>query len=272
MAQHLTFYRYHALGNDYLVMPAHENRGLGTVPASDDIVRICHRHFGLGSDGILWGLPGQDGADFAVRIFNPDGSEAEKSGNGLRIFCRYLFDSQQVNHQEFSVWTLGGVVKAQVFEQGQTIRIAVGQARFEPAVTLAVAGQQLQVLPVNVGNPHCVLPVPKASAEQAKQLGAVLEVHPHFPQRTNVQFLEVIDRDNIRIEIWERGAGYTLASGTSSCACAAVARKMGWVNARVTVHMPGGQLLLDIDDNFHLTMTGPVTRVASGQLYPECLI
>jgi len=217
-------------------------------------------------------------AAFRLRIFNPDGSEAEKSGNGLRIFCRYLFDQKLVNEsKEFLVETLGGVVRATVFEYGRTIRVDMGQVTFwsdEIPMTgarrevlrenLIVGDRTFNVCAATIGNPHCVILLPEITEDLAKTHGSNIETHSSFPKRTNVQFLQVLDRNNIRIEIWERGAGYTLASGSSSSASAAVARKLGLVDNNVTVHMPGGTLSIEIAEDYSIRMTGPVTKVAEG--------
>jgi len=272
----MKFYKYHALGNDYLVMtPADWPDGF----TPERIRSICHRNFGIGSDGILYGPLPAERARFGLRIFNPDGSEAEKSGNGLRIFCRHLWDAQQVCTDEFTVETKGGVVRATVFDGGRNVRVDMGRVSFSSEVipvvgagrevineTIEAGGRQLTYCAATIGNPHCVVPVARANADEARSLGPLLEVHPNFPNRTNVQFLEVLDRANIRIEIWERGAGYTLASGSSSSAAAAVARRLGLVDGSVTVHMPGGNLLIEIGDDFSIRMTGPVTRVGEGVL------
>ncbi len=275
----MKFYKYHALGNDYLVIDPWDFPGPFTVA---QIKIICHRHFGIGSDGILFGpLPSQQ-SRFGLRIFNPDGSEAGKSGNGLRIFSRYLWDQKRVGDEEFSIETPGGHVKATVLPGGRTVRVEMGRVSFW-SDAIPVAGPRREVInekivaggetftycAATIGNPHCVLPLPEVSAELARQFGPHLEVHPNFPKRTNVQFMKVLDRRNIRIEIWERGAGYTLASGSSSSAAAAVARKLGLCDDHITVHMPGGQLAIELNDDFEVLMTGPVTRVGEGTLSLE---
>ncbi|HEX3729962.1 MAG TPA: diaminopimelate epimerase [Opitutaceae bacterium] len=277
----MRFYKYHALGNDYLVLdPADFPQW--TLPTPEQIRVICHRNFGIGSDGILWGpLPAPAGA-FGLRIFNPDGSEAEKSGNGTRIFARFLWDRQLARQPDFNLETPGGKVTALIREDGRLITMGMGTVSFDSA-KIPVAGPAREVLnerieiqgrtftfcAATIGNPHCVLPLPEVSPELARRYGPELETHALFPRRTNVQFLQVLDRANIRIEIWERGAGYTLASGTSSSAAAAVARRLGLVDRALTVHMPGGTLALDIDPAYAVTMTGTVTRVAEGRLDPE---
>src|ERR1044071_7294187 len=275
----MKFSKYHALGNDYLVIDPCETPG---PPTEAQIRAICHRNFGVGSDGILFGPSPSDRARFALRIFNPDGSEAEKSGNGLRIFSRYLWDRKRVGDEEFAIQTPGGVVKARVLEGGRTVRVEMGRVSF-CSERIPVAGPSRDVLneaitagdrsftfcAATIGNPHCVIPLPEISAELAKRYGPFLESHVWFPNRTNVQFLQVLDRKNSRIEVGERGAGYTLASGSSSSAAAAVARKLGLCEPTVTVHMPGGQLAIEIGADFDILMTGPVTKVAEGTLSQE---
>jgi diaminopimelate epimerase len=229
MEKTMNFSKYHALGNDYLVLDPAE---APQIPSASAIQIICHRNYGLGSDGILYGPEKSSSADFKLRIFNPDASEAEKSGNGLRIFCRYLFDRNRVKEDEsFTVETLGGVVEATVFDGGNQIRVGMGRAEFEAQKIPVIAehpdqpfleqpidalGKTWRVCCVSVGNPHCVIPVSEPTEQLARELGPIIENHPKFPNRINMQLLKVIDRDQIQIEIWERGAGYTLASGTSS--------------------------------------------------------
>ena len=271
----MNYLKYHALGNDYLVLDPEDNSEL---PGKDAIVRICHRNFGLGSDGILYGPLETEKADFGLRILNPDGSEAEKSGNGLRIFARYLYDMGKVRNDAFTVDTLGGIVTCQIADGAESITVDMGKVRFgmapnpadgteqsDPSIgqSLTFNGKTQTVYVADIGNPHCVLVQDEISAKQAHEDGALIEVHEAFPNRTNVQFLKVIDRCNIQIEIWERGAGYTLASGSSSSAAAAVAHLTGLCDRDITVHMPGGKIAIHIDDDFAIRMTGPATRVAN---------
>jgi len=273
------FTKYHGLGNDYLVI---DPKNLPSPLTPAQIKTICHRNYGIGSDGILLGpLPAKN-AKFAVRIFNPDGSEAEKSGNGLRIFSRYLWDKKLVGKEEFAVETAGGLVKAMVTERGKVVRVEMGKVSFW-SDEIPVAGPRREVInePIHlrgerfnfcaatVGNPHCVLPMSKISPEIAKHMGPLLETHLRFPNRTNVQFMRVMDRNNIQIEIWERGAGYTLASGSSSSAAAAVAHRLGLCDREISVHMPGGIIEIEIGDDYAIRMTGAVAKVADGVIARE---
>jgi len=271
--------KYHALGNDYLVI-AFEDLDFELTP--EKVERICHRNFGIGSDGILFAsLPSKD-SRFALRIFNPDGSEAEKSGNGLRIFSRYLWDNNLVGEEEFEIETLGGTVKARVAELGKSVRVEMGRVNFQsekiPVVghsrevlqeSITVGNQTFSFCAATIGNPHCVILLPEVTPDMVKKYGSLLEVHPYFPNRTNVQFMKILDRNNIQIEIWERGAGYTLASGSSSSAAAAVAHRLDLCDSSIMVHMQGGLIAIEISDAFLVTMTGAVTKVAEGVLSAE---
>jgi diaminopimelate epimerase len=293
----MRFAKYQALGNDYLVVEP----GVLTRPLTPAQIRqICDRHYGAGSDGILVGpldslldpdaistlptLPDTlvvGGAGFSLRIFNPDGSEAEKSGNGLRIFARYHGDAGLVGDAEFAIETPGGLVRATLLEAGRQVRVEMGQVRFW-SDEIPVAGPRREVLnerltvqdrtftfcAATIGNPHCVVPLPAVSADLARTYGPGIERHELFPRRTNVQFLQVLDRGRLRLEIWERGAGYTLASGSSSSAAAAVAHRLGLCDRHLRVEMPGGELAIEIGPDYAIRMTGPVTRVAAGNVDP----
>jgi diaminopimelate epimerase len=275
----MKFVKYHALGNDYLVIDPQDLR----APLTTEQVRvICHRHFGVGSDGILLGPLPATGAKFGLRIYNPDGSEAEKSGNGLRIFSRYLWDRKLVGGEEFGIQTAGGLVQATVLDGGRVVRVEMGRVSFW-SDAIPVTGPRREVLneqltagdrtftfcAATIGNPHCVLPLAEVSPDLAKTYGPLIETHPNFPRRTNVQFLRVLDRATLQIEIWERGAGYTLASGSSSSAAAAVARRLGLCDHSISVHSPGGVIAIEIGEDLAIRMTGPVTRVCEGTTAEE---
>ena len=279
MRMNLVFTKYHALGNDYIVI---NPKDLSAPLTTEQVKTICHRNFGVGSDGILLGPIPSETAKCALKIYNPDGSIAEKSGNGLRIFSRYLWDTKFVGNDEFLIQTDGGLVRSTVYDGGKMVKVEMGKVSFAsekiPVVgaprevlneKITVGGREFSFCAATIGNPHCVLPLPEISAKLAHEFGPLLEVHPHFPNRTNVQFLKVLDRNNIQIEIWERGAGYTLASGSSSSAAAAVAHRLGLVDRSISVHMPGGIIKIEISDGFAIRMTGPVTRVSEGVIEPE---
>ncbi len=278
----MQFAKYHALGNDYLVVEAAAIAPYLTPAA---IRRLCDRHLGIGSDGILVSASHTGTARFGLRIFNPDGGEAEKSGNGLRIFSRYLWDRGLVSEEPFEVATLGGVARCVVKGGGRSVSVEMGRARFDSASipligapreavheSLLVGGHDLEFTGVNLGNPHCVFVRTRVSEGETRALGPLVEVHPSFPNRTNVEFVEVLDRANVRAEIWERGAGYTLASGSGGSAAAAVAHRLGLCDATVTVHMPGGALLVEMHDDFEVRITGPVVKVYEGTLSSEMLV
>ena len=281
MASPISFSKYHALGNDYIVLNPED---ISEVLTANLIQLICHRNYGIGSDGILFGPFKAADCDFGLRIYNPDGSEAEKSGNGLRIFTRYLRDKGLIGIDPIHIETAGGQVRAQVHQNTQIVSVDMGKVSFNsreiPVTgperevineTIEIGEHRLQFCAATIGNPHCVVIRSEVSAEDAKKWGHLIENDSRFPNRTNVQFMKILDRSNIYIEIWERGAGYTLASGSSSSAAAAVARKLGKCDPQITVHMPGGKIEIEISDEFSISMTGEVTKVADGVIDPEML-
>ena len=273
------FSKYHGLGNDYLVIDPE----MCDVNLTPDAIRlICDRHFGVGADGILYG-PFRDAESLRVRILNPDGSEAEKSGNGLRIFARYLYEKKYVSKKHFTIQTLGGTAEAWIKDKSASlIRIKLGKITFlstEIPVEgpqrevvddeLEIDGRKYRVTCLSIGNPHCVIPMDDLTEQKARELGPLVENHALFPNRINMQLLKVIDRATIEIRIWERGAGYTLASGSSACAAAGAAHKLGLVDNSVTVKMPGGDLRVEINNGMEMYLTGPVERVFEGCFGPD---
>jgi diaminopimelate epimerase len=289
------FRKYQALGNDYIVIDPAE---FPFEPRSEAVKAVCDRSFGAGSDGILLGpLSGPEdtrglgrvgrlgeGSLPWLRIFNPDGSEAEKSGNGLRIFSLYLAEAGYVGSHEFGIGTKGGTVLSRVESLDPVrIRVDMGKPNFSTAASslacpdpefvlgrLDLGSEHVEATFVSMGNPHCVIFVAEPTPELARRLGPLVERHPLFPARTNVQFAKVLDRHRMRIEIWERGAGYTLASGSSSCAAASAAKRLGLVSGEVKVEMAGGVLDLDLSGPSVL-MTGPAQKVYDGIFSPSML-
>jgi diaminopimelate epimerase len=275
----LEFKKYHGLGNDYLVYDCNKNK---EVLTQEKIKLICHRNFGVGSDGVLVG-PILDNEKIRVKIYNPDGSEAEKSGNGVRIFSKYLKDAGYVKDNKFTLSTLGGDVEVSYLnDSGTLLKVSMGKLSFEidkigmtgsryeaVNVPLIFNGKQYLCTCVSIGNPHCVIPMDSISKEKVCDIGKYSETAKYFPNRINTQIVKVIDRNNIQIEIYERGAGYTLASGSSSCAAAGAMYKLGLVDNEVNVHMPGGVLKIEIKEDLEIFMTGSVCSVASIQLADE---
>ncbi len=264
------FVKSHGLGNDYIVLqPSHH-----TPELSEDAIKlICHRNLGVGSDGILLRTESAR-ADFGLRIFNPDGSEAEKSGNGVRIFAKYLYDHGLASSERFTIETLGGIVHANlrvVNGRIADITVDMGKAAIDELEEIDLDGERLRMTSLSVGNPHCIVIVPDLAAVDFYRLGPKIENHPAFPNRTNVQFAQVLSRAEVRIRIWERGAGETLASGSSSCAVAAACHRLGLVDRDVTITMDGGQLQIRIDEDGEIWMTGPVEEVCNGDLSDDLL-
>jgi diaminopimelate epimerase len=286
----MLFHRYHGLGNDYLVIREQDVEAVVHGPMTAALARrICHRNYGVGSDGILLHLSSRgglrhDASRFALRIFNPDGSESGKSGNGLRIFARYLWDRKLVAAAAFPVVTPAGEVTCRVMDGGRMVTVEMGTLTFDSAKIpvagprrevlrerFTIAGAELEYSCASIGNPHCVLLRDALSESETRALGPLIENEPRFPERTNVQFMRVLDRHNIAIQIWERGAGFTLASGSSSSAAAGVAHRLGLCDGDISVHMPGGTIRIEIDPHFAVRMTGPVTHIADGAIDPESL-
>lgn len=271
------FVKSHGLGNDYLVVdPAALPGAVRLTPAT--VRLICDRHRGIGGDGILEPRPADaaTGAVFGLRIWNPDGSLAEKSGNGLRIFAKWLYESGHTRQTGFAIATAGRLAAVALDIDRRNGRVAcvtvdMGVANVSPPAPLTVAGAEFDTTVVNIGNPHCVIVVPDLAAVDLPRLGPLIENHPRFPDRTNVQFAQTLDRQHIRALIWERGAGETLASGSSSCAIAAACHARGLIDRAVTIAMPGGDLAVRLDDDHHLWLTGPVEEVCRGAFSPDLI-
>ena len=270
--------KYHGLGNDYLVFDPNKNE-LELNEAN--VKMICNRNVGLGADGILEGpLLGEH---LAVKIWNPDGSVAEKSGNGVRIFAKYLKDAGYVQKKNYELMTDGGIVEITYLnEEGSRLRISMGKLSFV-SEEIPVIGERREVINedmvfgnnlypatcVSVGNPHCVIPMQEISKELVCKIGVHSESARYFPERVNTEIMKVTDRNNIAIETYERGAGYTMATGTGACAAAAVAYKLGLTENKMLVHMPGGDLQVEIADDWNVYITGDVFYIAEIKLSTE---
>jgi diaminopimelate epimerase len=279
-----SFVKMHGLGNEYIVL---DRTNIDFQLTKQAIMRLCNIHFGIGSDGIVMVVPSTK-ADFGFRVYNPDGSEAEKSGNGLRILCKYLYDYGYAKTRHFSLETMTDIVYADIVEEekgkAMLIRLDMGKAIFasrdipvnsdQPEFIgqkIMAGDKEFEVNCVSVGNPHCVVIKQELDENEIRTYGTLLENHPLFPNRINVQFARVLSDHDAQIMIWERGAGYTLASGSSSCAASCILVKRGLIKGDLTMHMQGGTLKINIDKNWNILMTGEVREIARGVLGGELL-
>jgi diaminopimelate epimerase len=273
----IPFTKMHGLGNDYHFIDC-------TTRTIDDPAELSrqmsHRHLGVGSDGIILVLP-SDTADFQMRIFNADGSEAETCGNGLRCFGKYVYERGMTAKQELVVDTLAGPNKLQLEVSGgkvHSVRSNMGQPRFERAdipmlgapgqvleEAIEIGGETLHVTCANIGNPHAVFFVDDATKVNLSHLGPLVENHPSFPKRTNVEFVNVVDRGNIVMRIWERGSGITMASGSGSCGSSLACMITGRTDRRVRVHLVYGELTIEWAEDGCVYQQGPATDVFSGE-------
>ena len=279
-----SFVKMHGLGNEYIVL---DSTTIDFHLTTQAIKRLCNIHFGIGSDGIVMKVPSTK-ADVGFRVYNPDGSEAEKSGNGLRILCKYLYDYEHIKTRQFSVETLTDIVYADIIEEekgkAMLIRVDMGKAIFSSrdipvdsdkpefiGQKIMAGDKEFEVNCVSVGNPHCVVIKQELDEKEIRQYGPLLENHLLFPNRINVQFARALSDHDAQILIWERGAGYTLASGSSSCAASSILVKRGLVKGDLTMHMQGGTLKIQIDNDWNIRMTGEVREIATGVLSSELL-
>lgn len=272
MADCITMIKYQGLGNDYLVLDPNKNR---VQLQGKKIALMCQRGFGLGADGVLYG-PIDINGKMGVHIYNSDGSESAISGNGVRIFAKYLMDHEYVKESKFCIETLSGPIEVECLNSRATeFRVNMGKASFlskeipvagaEREVineTFTFNGQEYKATCLTVGNPHCIIFTDKVTPQLAKELGPYVENAEEFPERMNLQICHQIDSGNLDIEIWERGSGYTKASGTGSVAAAAAAYHLGMVEKRINVNQPGGMIQIDIEDDGTLYMTGSVGYIA----------
>jgi diaminopimelate epimerase len=259
----IPFEKWHGLGNDYLLV---EQNSLDR-PLEPALVRsLCDHHFGVGSDGILE-VVAASGDRAEIVIWNPDGSTAELSGNGTRIAARWLARREGRSEVTIAVGERDVVARMGV---GREVEMDMGRVDVAPPESLEVDGAALEVTPVSVGNPHAVIAKEPERAELLR-LGPLVENHPRFPERTNVQLVRVDSRSETTAGVWERGAGETLASGTSAVAVAAAAVANGWCDSPVTVHLAGGDLVVELDERMHARLTGTAEQICSGKTAEEWL-
>jgi diaminopimelate epimerase len=276
----IAFSKYHGLGNDFILLDnRHQPEPLLTP---EQAVQWCDRHFGIGADGVIFALPGQNGTDYTMRIFNCDGSEPEMCGNGIRCMAKFVADLEAVDsdtyRSDYRIHTLAGVMVPKLEADGQ-ITVDMGRPRLLAAdipTTLAAANEQVidrplevadqswQVTCVSMGNPHCITFVEDVAAISLEAIGSQFEHHPVFPRRTNTEFIQVVDRNYLKMRVWERGAGITLACGTGACAALVAGVLNDKCDRQATIELPGGCLEIKWADDERLYMTGPATPVFGG--------
>lgn len=282
----IPFTKMHGLGNDYVFVDLYRSgsEGLPFDPVSLS-QEVSDRHFGIGSDGLILILPSET-ADFRMRIFNADGSEGEMCGNGIRCFAKYVYEQGYTRSTTFSVETGAGIIVPEVLAEGgrvRGVRVDMGEPRTRrcdipmegpPAnqvieELLEAGGNLYRVTAVSMGNPHCVIFVEDLEEADVAGIGPVIENHPAFPRRTNVEFVQVKGPCELEMRVWERGSGITLACGTGACASLVAAVLTGRASRRARVHLPGGDLDIEWADDGHVYMTGPAVEVFRGVYQPR---
>jgi diaminopimelate epimerase len=275
----LSFVKYHGLGNDFILV---DNRhSPEPIVTPEQAEKLCDRHFGIGADGVIFALPGQNGTDYTMRIYNSDGSEPEMCGNGIRCMARFLGDLEgEQAKSSYTVHTLAGLITPKLEANGQ-ITVDMGCPRLAPAQipttlggggdtvvaqTLEVGGQVWSVTCVSMGNPHCMTFVEDVATIDLEKIGPLFEHHVAFPQRTNTEFVEVVSRNYLKMRVWERGAGITLACGTGACATLVAAVLNDKADRICTIELPGGPLKIEWASDNRIFMTGPAERVFAGQV------
>lgn len=279
----LAFTKYHGLGNDFILI---DNRH-SCQPSIDaaTAVQMCDRHFGIGADGVIFALPGSERADYTMKIFNSDGSEPEMCGNGIRCLAQFLADlnGEQTPGKTYQIQTGAGLIQPQLLGGGQ-VRVNMGIPQLHPAAipttlaagedqvvnqTLTVANHSWPVTCVSMGNPHCITFVEAVDSLDLVNMGPQFEHHEAFPQRTNTEFIQVVNPNYLKMRVWERGAGITLACGTGACAAVVAAVLTARSQPQCTVELPGGCLEIEWSSaDQHVYMTGPAQRVFSGHYDP----
>ncbi len=272
----LPFTKMHGLGNDFVLIDATQQ---AIVLTPEQVRHLADRRYGVGCDQVLIVEPAHDaGADFHYRIYNADGGEVEQCGNGARCFARYVREAGLSDKPVLNVETSAGLIRLHTETDGQ-VTVDMGVPRLEPAEIpfdaparamryhIDVEGTMLEIGAVSMGNPHAVLRVDNVDSAPVTTLGPRIESHPRFPQRVNAGFMQVLTRDHIRLRVYERGAGETLACGTGACAAVVAGRVQGLLDNRVSVDLPGGQLVISwAGEGEPVFMTGPANRVFEGNI------
>jgi len=274
----IEFAKYHGLGNDFILI---DNRHSSEpVITPEQAVDLCDRHFGIGADGVIFALPGQNDTDYTMRIFNSDGSEPEMCGNGIRCLAKFIADLEGSEAKtQYRIHTLAGVITPELRSDGQ-VKVDMGVPRLLAAeiptnlaaadakaidVPIEVADKSWSVTCVSMGNPHCITFVEDVAAVALETVGPQFEHNQAFPQRTNTEFIQVVRSDYVKMRVWERGAGVTLACGTGACAAVVAGVLVGKCDRATAVELPGGVLEIEwAEVSGRIYMTGPAQRVFTG--------
>jgi diaminopimelate epimerase len=257
----MRFSKWHGLGNDYLLV---QRADLDAPLTPEQVCRLCDYHYGVGSDGVLE-IVSASGDRAELVIWNPDGSTAELSGNGTRIAARWLARRNGADTVRLQVGPRQVVAR---MRDGLQVEMDMGNVEVGETETLTVDGRPVELTTASVGNPHAVVRIEPDRAALLR-LGPLIENHERFPERTNVQLARVDGPHDLTVAVWERGAGETLASGTSAVACAAVAVARGWCDSPITVHLAGGDLLVELDGDWNARLTGPAQEIFTGETAEE---
>ncbi|MEG5034119.1 diaminopimelate epimerase [Microcoleus sp. AT3-D2] len=276
----IEFAKYHGLGNDFILIDNRQSSEPVITP--EQAVDLCDRHFGIGADGVIFALPGQNDTDYTMRIFNSDGSEPEMCGNGIRCLAKFIADLEGSEAKtQYRIHTLAGVISPELRSDGQ-VKVDMGVPRLLAAeipttlaaadakaidVPIKVADKSWSVTCVSMGNPHCITFVEDVSAVALESVGPQFENNQAFPQRTNTEFIQVIRSDYVKMRVWERGAGVTLACGTGACAAVVAGVLVGKCDRATAVELPGGVLEIEwAEVSGRIYMTGPAQRVFTGSM------
>ena len=260
----LNFIKMHGLGNDFVLVDSRKEK-LDGFDLKKLAVDICDRHFGVGADGLLIVWPSQK-AHYRMQVINPDGSEAEMCGNGIRCFAKYVYETDQLKEEVISVETPAGtVLPAIILENGKLVAVEVDMGIPKDEGEVKIGGFNFRK--ISIGNPHAVAFVGNVNDVDLPVVGPAVENNPHFPNRTNVEFVQVLNDKELEVVVWERGAGETLACGTGACAALVAANLAGQTGRRAIVHLPGGNLDVEWAEDSHVLMRGPAEKVFEGKYY-----
>ena len=263
----MKFIKMHGLGNDFIVIDSRSEK-LEGIDLSKLAIKLCDRNYGIGADGILIASPSSS-ADVKMRVFNPDGSEAEMCGNGIRCFAKYIYETLEKKKELISVETLAGVILPSILEyKGRTavVEVDMGIPKDIKNAELKVDGSKYNATLVSFGNPHCVIFVDDVSKVAIDEVGPKIETDKMFPNRTNVEFVQVVSKKEAVIKVWERGAGETLACGTGACASAVAGISAGKLEKDVLIRLPGGSLDIEWQEDKHVILRGPAETVFEGTI------